>query len=207
MDLKSFLKKSFGKDLFGLSDDDLLRERIKVEKSVENISKDIEDSQEKIQKMLLDSKGKGNTIKLLNVQRIKALRLESSTKQQEASRQLQLLQLVFLTESMRERQKNKDKSKLVDKILNTDVDQLNKILSDMDLVKAFEEGKIDKVKERLASIFAKEDLPVDTESQEILRAIDDLEKVDEETAVQKAREKSRELVEAPIKSKEKELEE
>jgi len=202
MDLKSFLKKTFGKDLFGLSDDDLLKERIKIEKSTENISKEIEDLQEKIQRLLLESKGKGNTIKLLNVQKIKSLRLESSTKQQEATRQLQLLQLIFLVDTMRERQKMQQKSKLVDQILNTDVEHLNSILMDMDIVKAFEEGKIDKVKERLSAIFAKEELPVDTESQELLRTIEDLEKVDEETAIQKAREKSREISEAPLKNKE-----
>jgi len=202
MDLKSFLKKTFGKDLFGLSDDDLLKERIKIEKSTENISKEIEDLQEKIQRLLLEKQGKGNTIKLLNVQKIKSLRLESSTKQQEATRQLQLLQLIFLVDTMRERQKMQQKSKLVDQILNTDVEHLNSILMDMDIVKAFEEGKIDKVKERLSAIFAKEELPVDTESQELLRTIEDLEKVDEETAIQKAREKSREISESPLKNKE-----
>ncbi len=199
MDLKSFLKKTFGKDLFGLGEDDLITERIKVEKTVEKISMDIEDLQEKIQRLLLDSKGKGQTIKLLNTQKIKALRLECSTKQQEASRHLQLLQMVFLVDAMRERQKTKDKSKLIDQILDTDVEHLNKLLMDMDIVKAFEEGKIDKVRERLSVIFAREELPVDLESQEILKTIDDLEKVDEETAVQQAREKSKKLSEVPAK--------
>ncbi len=207
MDLKSFLKKTFGKDLFGLKDDDLLKERIKVEKGVERVSDDIEALQEKIQKLLLDSKGRGKTLKLLNVQKIKALRLESNTKQQEASRQLQLLQIILLVDAMRERQKSKQKSKLVDQVLNTDVEQLNKLLMDMDIVKAFEEGKLDKVKDRLSAIFAREEMPVDLESQDILKTIEDLERVDESTAIEKAREKSKQLAETPSKRKEKAEEE
>ena len=203
MDLKSFLKKTFGKDLFGLSEDDLIREKIKIEKTVEKISMDIEDLQEQIQKLLLDSKGKGQTIKLLNVQKIKALRLECSAKQQEASSQLKLLQLVFLIDSMKERQKANQKSKLVDQLLNTDVEHLNNELMGTDILKAFEEGKVDKVKERLSAIFAKDELPVDIESQELLKTIDDLEKVDEEAAIQQAREKSRQISESPAKTKEK----
>lgn len=206
MDLKSFLKKQFGKDLFGLKDDDLLKEKIKLEKGVERISDDIGGIQEKIQKLLLESKGKPKTLKLLNVQKIKAHRLESNTKQQEATRQLQLLQLILLVETMKERQKTKQKSKLVDQILNTDVEQLNKMLADMDITKAFEEGKVDKVKERLSSIFAKEDTLVDPESQDILKAIDDLEKVDEDTAMERARESSKRLAEGPEKKKELEKE-
>lgn len=207
MNLKSFLKKTFGRDLFGVKDDDLLKERIKVEKGVEKASDEIKGIQEKIQKLLLDSKGQPKTLKLLNVQKIKALRLESNTKQQEASRQLQLLQLIFLVEAMRERQKSKQKSKLVDKVLNTDVEQLNKLLMDMDIMKAFEEGKVDKVKERLAAIFGKEDMPVDMETQDLLKSIEDLERVDEDTAMEKAREKSKEIAEAPLKKREKEEEE
>ena len=203
MNFKSFLKKQFGKDLFGVKDDDLLKERIKIEKGVEKISDDIKGIQDKMQKVLLDSKGQPRTLKLLNVQKIKSLRLESNTKQQEASRQLQLLQLILLVEAMRERQKTKSKSKLVDKIMNTDVEELNKLLMDMDIQKAFEEGKIDKVKERLEAIFGKEDVAVDPESQDILKAMDDLERVDQETAIEKAREKSKQLSEPPLKGKEK----
>ncbi len=206
MNFKVFLKKTFGKDLFSIKENDLLKQRIKIEKSVEGISDDIKGVQEKIQKLLLESKGQPRTLKLLNVQKIKALRLESGTKQQEANTLLKQLQLILLVEAMRERQKSKTKSKLVDKILDTDVEQLNSVLMDMDITKAFEEGRIDDVKERLGRIFAKEELPVDTESQELMKAIDDLEKVDEETALQKAQEKSKELAEAPQKKKDLELE-
>lgn len=201
MDLKSFLKKTFGKDLFGLNDDDLLKERIKTEKTVENISEDIQGLQEQIQRLLLESKGKPDTIKMLNVQKIKTLRIESSAKQQEASRELQLLQIILLVEAMKEREKNKQKSHLVDQILNTDVDHLNKVLMDTNVLKAFEEGKVDEVKQRLSAIFAKEDVLVDPESQDLLKTIDDLEKVDQESAIHLAMEKSKELAQYTTKQK------
>ena len=204
MDLKGFVKKTFGKDLFSIKDDDLLKERIKIEKNVERISDDIKGVQEKIQKLLLESKGQPKTLKLLNVQKIKALRLQSNTKQQEASRYLQQMSIIFLIEAMKQRQKNKQKSKLVDKILSTDLDQLQNILMDTDIVKALEEGKIDEVKDRLSSIFGKEDMLVDAESQDLLKAIEDLEDVDEQTAIEKAREKSKEISEPKKKEKEEE---
>ncbi len=204
MDLKSFLKKTFGKDLFSIKDDDLLKERIKIEKNVERISGDLKGLQEKIQKLLLESKGQPKTLKLLNVQKIKAVRLQANTKQQEASRYLQQMSIIFLIEAMKQRQKNKEKSKLVDKILSTDLDQLQNILTDTDVIKALEEGKIDEVKERLSAIFGKEDMLVDAESQELLKAIEDLEDVDESTAIEKAREKSKEIAEPKGKEKEEE---
>ena len=204
MDLKSFLKKTFGKDLFSIKDDDLLKERIKIEKNVERISGDLKGVQEKIQKLLLESKGQPRTLKLLNVQKIKALRLQANTKQQEASRYLQQMSIIFLIEAMKQRQKNKDKSKLVDKILSTDLDQLQNILTDTDVMKALEEGKIDEVKERLSAIFGKEGMLVDPESQDLLKAIEDLEDVDEQTAIEKAREKSKEIAEPKRKEEEEE---
>lgn len=207
MDLKAFLKKRFGKDLFSLKQDDILKERLKIEKRVEAISDDIRGVQEKIQRLMIESKGQPRTLKLLNVQKIKALRLESNTKQQEASQFLKQLQLLLLVETMKERQKEKAKSVLVEKVLKTDIERLNQILMDKDVIKAFEEGKMDEVKERLSRIFAKEELPVDSESQEILKVMEDLEQVDEETALQMAGEKARELAEEPIKKKEKEMEE
>lgn len=206
MDLKSFLKKTFGKDLFGLNDDDLLKERIKTEKTVENISEDIQGLQEQIQRLLLESKGKPDTIKMLNVQKIKTLRMESSAKQQEASRELQLLQIILLVEAMKEREKNNQKSHLVDQILNTDVEHLNKLLMDTNVLKAFEEGKVDEVKQRLSAIFAKEDILIDPESQDLLKTIGDLEQVDQESAIQLAMEKSRELAQHPTKQKQSEAE-
>ncbi len=199
MDLKSFLKKTFGKDLFKIKDDDLLKERIKLEKKVEKISGDIEGVQENIQKLLLQSKGKPKTLKLLNVQKIKALRLQSNTKQQEASQYLKQLSIIFLVNAMKQQQKNKQKSKIVDSILSTDIEHLNSILIDQDVIKALEEGKIDEVKDRLEAIFGKEELLVDTESRELLKAIDDLESVDEETALEKAKVKSKEIAEKPQK--------
>lgn len=201
MDLKAFLKKRFGKDLFGLKEDDIIKERLRIEKRVENLSDDIKGIQEKIQKLMVESKGQPKTLKLLNVQKIKALRLESNTNQQEASQFLKQLQLLLLVETMKERQKEKTKSPMVEKVLATDTEHLNQILMDTDVVKAFEEGKMDEVKNRLGRIFAKEELPVDEESQDILKAMEDLENVDEETALQMAGEKAKQLAEEPVKKK------
>ena len=206
MDLKAFLKKRFGKDLFGLKEDDIIKERLKIDKRVESLSDDIRGVQERIQKLMMESKGEPRTLKLLNVQKIKALRLESNTKQQEASQFLKQLQLLLLVETMKERQKEKVKSPLVDRVLSTDIEHLNQILMDTDVVKAFEEGKMDEVKNRLGRIFAKEEMPVDSESQEILKAMEDLESVDEETALQMAGEKAKQLAEEPVKKKKEVLE-
>lgn len=206
MDLKAFLKKRFGKDLFSLKGDDIIKERLKIEKRVESLSEDIRGVQERIQRLMVESKGQPRTLKLLNVQKIKALRLESNTKQQEASQFLKQLQLLLLVETMKERQREKAKSPLVERVLSTDIEHLNQILMDKDVVKAFEEGKMDEVKSRLSRIFAREELPVDEESRDILKAMEDLESVDEETALQMAGEKARQLAEEPIKKKKAELE-
>jgi hypothetical protein len=108
------------------------------------------------------------------------------------------MQLLFLVEAMREREKS-EKSKIVQNILNSDIDKLNKILLDTDVQKALEEGKLDAVSSKLERVFAKEELMVDEESQEILKAIDDLESVDEETALKMAEKKAKELSEEPVK--------
>jgi hypothetical protein len=201
MDLKAFLKKRFGRDLFGLKEEEIIKERLRIEKGVEGLSKDIKGIQDRIQRLMVDSKGQPRTMKLLNVQKIKALRIESAGKQQEATQFLKQLQLLLLVETMKEREKGKSKSSLVEKVLATDVEHLNQILQSTDVAKAFEEGRMDEVKERLGRIFAKEELPVDEESQDILKAMEDLESVDEETALRIAGEKARELAEAPEKKK------
>ena len=80
------------------------------------------------------------------------------------------------------------------------------MLLDTDVQKALEEGKIEEVKEKLERVFGKEELMVDEESQELLNAINDLEKVDEETAIRIAAEKAKELSEEGAEKKKKELE-
>src|SRR3989338_6942249 len=109
MKLKDFLKSTFGKDLFShLDKDEILEERVKHEKSVERISGEIERLQGQIQQLMLDSKGKPLPMKLLNIQKIKAIKLESDTKQQEARKHLNHLQLLLLVEAMREHKKTKE---------------------------------------------------------------------------------------------------
>ena len=82
-------------------------------------------------------------------------------------------------------------------------DKLNEVLCDEDVKQALEEGRLDKVKEKLERVFGKEPVLVDEESQELISAIDDLEKVDEETALKMAGEKAKKITE---ESKEKETE-
>lgn len=206
MDLKTFIKAKFkNKDIFSIDTEDILRERLRIEKNVENISDDIKKISQKMQRTMLESKGQPDTLKLLNVEKIKAMRLESSTKHREASRLIKELQLLLLVEAMKEKQKLNSKSVIVDKILNSDISKLNDILTDTDIMDAMEEGRMDDIKDRLSRIFAKENMPMDSESHEILRAIDDLEKVDEETALKMAGEKAKELSESRSrKSEEKE---
>jgi len=206
MDFKRFIMSKFGKDIFSIKENDIVKERVKVEKEIEKISDDLKGIQEKIQKLMLEAKGQPNTIKMLNVQKIKALRLESRTKQMEASHYLAQLQLLLLVEAMKERDKEEKISKITEDILNSDVDKLNKVLMDTDVKEALKEGRLDLVKEKLERVFGREEMLVDEESQELVRAIDDLEKVDEETALKMAGEKAKKLSEEAVKKEEKEEE-
>jgi len=201
MDLKSYLKKKFGKNVFSLSQQDLLKERVRTEKNVERLSDDIKGIQERMQKLMIESTGQPKTLKMLNVQKIKSLRLESNTKQQEANRYLRELQILLLIEAMREQEKFSRESDFVERIMQTDVDQLTEAMVDIDVKKAIEEGRLDLVKSKLSSIFGKEELQVDDETHDIMRAIEDLEQVDEETAIKMAKEKAKELSEEPPKKK------
>jgi hypothetical protein len=109
-------------------------------------------------------------------------------------------------EAMREKEKT-EKSAIVQNILNSDIDKLNRILLDTDVQKALEEGKLDTVNSKLERVFAKEEIMVDDESQEIMSAINDLESVDEETAMHMAEKKARELSEDQNVKKERHREE
>ena len=202
MDLKAFLKNTFGKDLFKhLKDDELMAERIKTEKKVEQISNEIKAIQMKIQRLMMESKGQPDALKMLNIQKIKALRLESDTKQRQANGFLKEMQLILLLEAMKEHQKNEKESEFIDRVLNSDIEELSETLFDTDVQNAIKEGKLDEVKQKLRAIFAKSDMPMDSESHEILSAINDLEKVDEETALKMAGDKAKVMLEAPVKKK------
>jgi len=202
MDFRKFIKSRFGKDVFSIKDNDLLKERLKIEKEIERISDDLKGIAEKIQKLMLESKGQPSTLKMLNIQKIKALSLESRTKQIEASHFLRELQLVLLVQAMKEREKSEKISDIAKEILNTDMDKLSAILTDTDVREALEEGRLDKVKEKLERVFGKQQLLVDEESRELMHAINDLEKVDEETAMRMAGEKAKEITEDKEKKEE-----
>jgi hypothetical protein len=195
MDFKKFIKTKFGKDIFSIKENDLLKERVRIEKEVERISDDLKSISEKIQKLMLESKGQPTALKMLNIQKIKSLTLEARTKQLEASRYIRELQLILLVQAMRQREKSEKVSEIAKEIMNTDVEKLNLVLTDTEVREALEEGKIDKVKEKLERIFGKEEFLVDKESQELMQAINDLEKVDEETAIKMAGEKAKILTE------------
>jgi uncharacterized membrane protein YgaE (UPF0421/DUF939 family) len=202
MDFKKFIKSRFGKDIFSIKDNELLKERLKIEKEIERISDDLKGIAEKIQKLMLESKGQPGTLKMLNIQKIKALSLESRTKQIEASHFLHELQLVLLVQAMKEREKSDKVSDITKEILSTDMDKLSAVLTDTDIREALEEGRLDKVKEKLERIFGKQQFLVDEESRELMRAINDLEKVDEETAMRMAGEKAKEITEDKEKKEE-----
>jgi len=75
------------------------------------------------------------------------------------------------------------------------MDKLNEVLTDEDVKEAIEEGKIGKVKEKLERVFGKEEVAVDDESQDLMKAIDDLESVDEETALKMAGDHAKKITE------------
>ncbi|RLI97978.1 MAG: hypothetical protein DRO99_01890 [Candidatus Aenigmatarchaeota archaeon] len=203
MELKKFLKQTFGKDLFSsLKKDEILEEKIKTEKKIERISDEMRAIQDKIQQLMIESKGQPKPMKLLNIQKIKSLKLESNTKAQEARTHLKHMQLLLLVEAMHEHQEEKSESKFIEKVLDADIDGLADTLFDEDVQKAIEEGKIDDVKGRLKDCFAKEEIPTDNETEEILSAIGDLEEADEETAIQMAGEKAKKIAESPVKKRE-----
>jgi len=202
MDLKSFLHHTFGKDIFShLKNNELMEERIRTEKNIERLSDDIKQIQDNIQRLMIESKGQPKTLKLLNIQKIKAMRLESTTKQQEARRYITHLQLLLLLEALKEHRESTQKDEFIEKILNSDVEHLSKVLFDTDVKKAMEDGKIDDVKTRLKRVFANEEIPSDQETEDMLKTIEDLESVDEETAIRMASEKAQELAETPIKKR------
>jgi hypothetical protein len=201
MDIRSFLKKKFGKGVLSLKQEELVRERIKSEKEVERISGDLKGIQDEITKLMMEAKCQPRTMKLLNIQKIKALRLEASTKQQQANHFLRELSVILLIEAMHEQEKLERESDVVEKLMNTDMDQLSDSMVGIDVRKAIEEGRLDMVKKKLSTVFGKEELPVDDESQDIMRAIDALEKVDEETAMRMAGEKAKSLSEDQPKKK------
>jgi hypothetical protein len=202
VELKKFLKKTFGKDLFSrLKKDEILEEKIKTEKKIEKISDEMKTIQDKIQALMIESKGQPKPMKLLNIQKIKALRLESNTKAQEARTHLKHMQLLLLVEAMHEHQQEKTESKFIEKVLDSDVDALADTLFDEDVQKAIEEGKVDDVKNRLKDCFAKDEIPTDSETNEMLSAIKDLEGADEETAMRMAGETAKKISETPVKKK------
>lgn len=202
MNLRGFLKNTFRTDIFSkLKSDQILEERVKTEKDIERISDEVKLIQDKIRALMLSSKGQPNTMKMLNIQKIRALRIESSTKQKEAGILLKRLQIILLLEAMKEHHDSEEKNEFIEKILNSDIEHLNQILFDTDVRRALEEGKMDKVKDKLKRVFAKEEIPMDSESQDILKAIEDLEHVDDETAAKIAREKARQMAETPLKKK------
>jgi hypothetical protein len=201
MDIRSFLKKKFGKGVLSLKQEELVRERIKSEKEVERISGDLKAIQDDITKLMMEAKCQPRTMKLLNIQKIKALRLEAATKQQQANHFLRELSVILLIEAMHEQEKLEKESDLVEKLMNTDMDQLSDSMVGVDVRKAIEEGRLDMVKKKLSNVFGREELQVDDESQDIMRAIDALERVDEETAMRMAGEKAKSLSEDQPKKK------
>jgi hypothetical protein len=202
MELKKFLKKTFGKDIFThLKKNEIMEEKVKTEKKIERISDEMKAIQDKMQALMIECKGQPKPMKLLNIQKIKALRLESNTKAQEARTYIKHMQLLLLVEAMHEHQKEKTESKFIDKVLDSDVEALADTLFDEGVEKAIEEGKVDDVKDRLKDCFAKDEIPTDSETEEMLGAIGDLEKADEETAIRMAGEKARQITEKPVKKK------
>ena len=202
MDLRSYLKKKFGKNVFSIKQEDLIEERVKSEKNVERLSADIRSIQEQIRKLMLEAKGQTKTLKMLNVQKIKSLRMEAASKQQQANHFLRELQVILLIEAMREQEKLEEESDLVERIMNTDMEQLSDAMVGIDVKKAIEEGRLDLVKGKLSNVFGREaETPTDDESQDIMKAIEDLEQVDEETAIKMAGEKAKALSEETPRKK------
>ena len=123
MDLKGFLKNTFKTDIFSkLKSDQILEERVKTEKEIERLSDEIKLIQDKIRALMLSSKGQPNTMKMLNIQKIKAFRIESSTKQKEASILIKRLQLILLIEAMKEHHESEEKNEFIEKIVPTSKD-------------------------------------------------------------------------------------
>jgi len=193
MDFKKYLKDKFGKDIFSISEENIIEERVRIEKEIENISDDIKNIQKSIERLMIESKGQPKALKLLNIQKMKALRLESNTKQQRALEFIKKMELLYLVEAMKESEKIEDRSELVQKIINSDMEKVNEILMDTGVQKSIEEGRINTVKEKLEKTFGKETDVIDSETQELMNVIEDLENVDMDTALNMAKEKAKEL--------------
>ena len=205
MDFRKYIKEKFGKDIFSISEENIIEERVRIEKEIESISDDIKNIQKSIERLMLESKGQPKALKLLNIQKIKALKVESNTKQQHAMNFIKKLELLYLVEAMKEDEKIDEKSELVQKIINSDMEKVNEILMDTSIQKSLEEGKIDNIREKLEKTFGKEAGVIDSETQELMNAIEDLENVDMDTALHMAKEKAKELAgEKKLEEEEKE---
>ena len=193
MDFRKYIRNKFGKDLFSISEENIIEERVRIEKEIENISDDIKRIQKNIERLMIESKGQPKALKLLNIQKMKALKIESNTKQQHAMNFIKKLELLYLVGAMKEGEKIDERSELVQKIINSDMEKVNEILMDTSVQKSLEEGKIDNIKEKLENTFGKEAGVIDSETQELMTAIEDLENVDMDTALHMAKEKAKEL--------------
>ena len=96
--------------------------------------------------------------------------------------------------------------KLIDKDKDCEIDkQKHGVNNKVSIKKDSGKPRVDlippEVLMKVGQVYGKEDVPVDDESQDIMKAIDDLEKVDEETALKMAGEKAKQISEEVLKKK------
>jgi hypothetical protein len=190
--LDGFVSRVFGKsDLFSVDDKSLMEERARFEFRVNDISEREEELEARIQRLMVESAGKSPMVKTLNVEKIRAAQQEQKILLEQGQRYLKFYRTVNLISAIKKRRKDLEKSQIANKILELDTSTIETMLEKENIDKLIEEGKIDAVDKVLDRYFKPTVAEAEPETDEILKAIEELEQMDPDLREAKAQEVSR----------------
>ena len=196
MKLDGFVSRVFGKnDLFSVDDKSLMEERARFEFRVNDISERQEELEARIQRLMVESAGKSPMVKTLNVEKIRAAQQEQKILLEQGQRYLKFYRTVNLISAIKKRRKDLEKSQIANKILELDTTTIETMLEKENIDKLIEEGKIDAVDKVLDRYFKPTVATSEPETDEILKAIEELEQMEPDLRESKAQEVSREMSE------------
>ena len=196
MKLDGFVSRVFGKnDLFSVDDRSLMEERARFEFRVNDISERQEELEARIQRLMVESAGKSPMVKTLNVEKIRAAQQEQKILLEQGQRYLKFYRTVNLISAIKKRRKDLEKSQIANKILELDTSTIETMLEKENIDKLIEEGKIDAVDKVLDRYFKPTVATSEPETDEILKAIEELEQMEPDLRESKAQEVSREMSE------------
>lgn len=196
MKLDGFVSRVFGKnDLFSVDDKSLMEERARFEFRVNDISERQEELEARVQRLMVESAGKSPMVKTLNVEKIRAAQQEQKILLEQGQRYLKFYRTVNLISAIKKRRKDLEKSQIANKILELDTSTIETMLEKENIDKLIEEGKIDAVDKVLDRYFKPSVADSEPETDEILKAIEELEQMDPDLREEQAQKVSREMSE------------